>query len=124
MAANLKYQTIPLVNLKNDGFTIDTAKIDACKSAITTDLKNIKTTIEAISTAYKTMANDKGTAGTWKEVGNSCVKAATTYAKNLSSTKSKLQNNLTDSLLAYIMAFIQNAQKVQSAASQISTQSE
>jgi len=124
MAVNLKYQQIPLTNLKNDGFTIDTTKIDACKTAISTDIKNIKATIDAISDAYKKMANDKGTSGTWKDVGNSCVKAATTYGKNLSSTKSKLQNNLTDSLLAYIMAFIQNAQKVQQAADKIDTKSE
>ena len=124
MSVNIKYQTIPLVNMKNDGFTIDTAKIDSCKSTISADLKNIKEAVNAIGTAYKTMANDKGTSGTWKDVANSCVKAATTYGKNLSSTKRKLQNNLTDSLLAYIMAFIQNAQRLQVVANNISTESE
>ena len=122
MALNVKQIELP--NTKNDGFEVDTSKIDTYKDTILADLKHIMEDVNGIKTAYKTMADDKGTKGTWKDVANKCVNKAKTYNSNLSTTKTKLQNNLTDSLLAYIMAFIQSAQVVSNAADKIKTNSE
>ena len=115
---------IELPNMKNDGFSVDTAKIDEYKELIAKDLKNLITDVDGIKTAYTKMAKDKDTKGTWQTVANTCVEKAKKYHTNLSSTKNKLSSNLTDSLLAYILAFIQSATQVQAAADNINTNSE
>jgi len=122
MAISLK--SIELPNLSNDGFSVDTSKVDTCKENIKTDIQHIIDDIAEIKRAYTKMASDSKTKGVYKDLANTCSKKVGEYTSNLSTTKTKLQDNLTDSLLAYIMAFIQNAQKVTAAAEKITTKSE
>jgi hypothetical protein len=120
----LTTKTIELPNLSNAEFNVDTSKVDTCKDSIKNDIAYIVEDIEKIKEAYKAMADHKKTKGTYKDLANACVKKVGTYTSNLSTTKTTLQDSLTDSLLAYIMAFIQNAQKVTEAANNINTKSE
>lgn len=107
---------ITLTNTNENEVFIDVLRVDDVKKQVKTDMKNIMQDIQKIQKAYKKLAEDSKTKGTYKTTANSIVKNCKTYRSKLSSVSTTLENKVDKAVLDYVMVLISEMKQAEKSA--------